>query len=245
MSTPGYYKVNHSALSVSGLAQLRGLLRVPLAYLATRVMQPTPVGWMPTLWADLEAAESDLSVRFWEATARHRQDLRNLGFAALCYKRLTRILNPQHRDNGGVNYLDKTRSHFGQLIYNRTHVAPPVDIDKEQVTIVFTAIFERGSVSYTNNKTPFESLPHHRVVRLPSDDVPLMYQQFVNHLKDSGKSPRHFPDDGSLRRWFDENQVEVFEDRVERNVFIKMSDAEVEIARRKLPPPLPKGPDAA
>jgi len=245
MSTPGYYKVDHGALSVSGSTQTGGPLTAPPEYSVTRVMQQTPVGWMPMFWGDLESTERGLSARFWEATARHRKDFQSLGFIAVGFKKLTRILNPLHRDNGGVNYLDTTRSHFGQLIYNRTCVALPLDADKEQVTIVFTAVFERGNVSYTNNNSPFGSLPHHDVFRLSSDDVGLMYRKFAEHLKSRTEPPRRFPDDDSLRRWFDANQMEIFEDRVQRGIFIRMSDGEVETVRKKLPPPLPEGPDAA
>jgi hypothetical protein len=240
MNTPGYYKVNYRAISLGGLARMRGLLRSPLAYLITRFKRPTATAWMPTLWTELECSKQDLSERFWTSTVRQRQAFASLGFSELGFKKLKRILNPLHRDNGGINYLDATRSHFGQLIYNRTHVPAPVEADKEQVTIAFAAVFQQGTLSYTNDKSPFDPLPQHEIVRHPSDDVGSLYHEFLERLKRRPEAPRRFPDVDSLRRWFDSNQLEVFEDRVQRGLFIKMSDAEVEVARRKLPPPLPE-----
>jgi hypothetical protein len=224
---------------------MRGLLRLPLAYLLTRFMLPKPMGWMPGLWADLEALKPDLSKPFWQATARHRQEFVALGFSELGFKKAKRILDPLHRDNGGVNYLDRTRTHFGQLLYNKRHVAPPVDADREHLTIAFTAAFGEGLLSYTTSKRSLESLPLHEVVRLPSADVKTLYQGFLKHLKRSAEPPRVFPDVGSLRDWFDANQLEKFEDKVRRRVYLLMTGAEVEAAARKIPPPLPKGPVVA
>src|ERR1041384_6676427 len=102
MITPGYYKVNYRALSMGGVARMRGLLRLPLAYLITRLKQPTATTWMPTLWAELECPRRALSEQFWAATARQRQTFASLGFSELGFKKLKRILNPLHRDNGGI-----------------------------------------------------------------------------------------------------------------------------------------------
>ena len=88
MSTPGYYKTSYRALSWRGLVRARGLLRLPLAYLITRFKQPAPGGWMPQTWADLECSKQDLSERFWQATARPREDFASLGSPSLALKRL-------------------------------------------------------------------------------------------------------------------------------------------------------------
>jgi hypothetical protein len=200
---------------------------------------------MPALWAELECARQELSERFWAATARHRQAFAKLGFSELGFKKVKRLLNPLYRDSGGVNYLDGSRSHFGQMIYQKTHVPAPVGTDREHITISFTAIYDQGILSCVNNRSPFDSLPHHEVVRHPSDDVEEVYREFLKLIKRRPKTPRRFADDDSLRRWFDANQQEVFQDRVRRGLFIKMTDAEIEVARRRLPPPLPKGGSAA
>jgi len=219
---------------------MRGVLRAPLAYLITRCKRPTATAWMPQTWADLECREQELSERFFQAISPHREAFQRLGFTELGFKKLKRVLNPNHRDDGGINYLDNTRCHFGQLIYNRSHVPPPVSTEREQVVIAFTAVFERGTLSFTNNtKTPLGSVPHHDVVRILSCDEAVIYQRFVEHLKCYNEQPRCFPNLQSLQNWFDANATEVFEYRVRRGLFIRMSDDEVAAARRKLPPPLP------
>ena len=238
-SAPGFYKTSYSAISWRGLARVRGLLRLPLVYLITRFKQPDPGNWMPQMWADLECSKQDLSARFWEATVRHRQDFARLGFSELGLKKNRKSLNPVLRDNGGVNYLDKSRLHFGQLIYAKAYAAAPINAERESITFAFTAVFQCQNLSYTNSKGLFEVVPRYEVVRVPSGDVHSIYSKFKEHLARLAEPPRHFPDDDSLRSWFDANQREVFEHRVRTGLFIKMTDAEVEAARRKLPPPLP------
>jgi hypothetical protein len=162
-----------------------------------------------------------------------------LGFSELGFKKLGRILTPNYRDGGGINYLDASRCHFGQITYTKVHAPPPLDVDRESLVIAFTAVFEHGAMSCTNKtKTPYDSVPHHKVVRIPSKDVASIYQRFVELLKQRGEQPRRFPDLQSLKTWFDSNAREVFEDRVSRGLYILMSDDEVAAAQRKLPPPL-------
>jgi hypothetical protein len=185
----------------------------------------------------LECAPQDLSERFFQMAAPHRREFERLGFTEVGLKKLRRLLNPNHRDNGGINYLDTGRCHFGQLIYNKTHVPPPINADKEHLTIAFTAVFQERTLSYTNTKFGFDSLAQREVIRCPSSDVASLYQAFSNRLKQCSESPRHFPDLHSLRTWFDSNAGEAFEDRVRRRLYIRMNDEEVEAARRKVPPP--------
>jgi hypothetical protein len=240
MYSPDYYKTSYRALSLRGVARMRGILSLPLVYLITRFKKPTPTAWMPQTWADLECGERELSERFFHATSLHRGAFKRLGFTELGFKKLKRVLNPNHRDGGGINYLDSSRCHYGQVIYNRLHVPPPVSTDREHVVIAFTAAFREGVLSYTNKaKTPFDSVPRHTVVRLQSDDTAALYQRFVEHLKQLNEPPRCFPDLPSLQAWFDSDAMEVFEYRVRQRLFIRMSDDEAAAALRKLPPPLP------
>jgi hypothetical protein len=69
-----------------------------------------------------------------------------------------------------------------------------------------------------------------------------MYDKFQKRLSKCSETPRRFPDDDSLRQWFDSKQLRFFEEQVRRGVFVRMTDDEVEVARRKLPPPLPPQP---
>jgi hypothetical protein len=241
MSTPGYYKTNPRALSVRGLTRKWGLLAFPLTYLITRFKKASPGGWMPMLWKDLECTKQDLSDRFWQATARQRKDFTALGFTELGFKSVKKgFLNPLIRDNGGANYLDASRRHFGQLIYNRAFYPQPISAEREIITIAFTAVVDRVVLACTNNRSPLDSLPGSEVLRVQSDAVVRIYQAFTEHLARRAEPPQHFPDDASLHSWFDDNAVEVFEYRVRTGLFIKMTDEEVAAARRKFPPPLPK-----
>jgi hypothetical protein len=240
MSTPGYYKTNSRALSLAGMVRAVGFIRLPLAWLLFRLKPPTSTSWMPALWADLECTKQDLSTQFWQRTQLHRGEFARLGFVEVAVKKLRKILNPMHRDNGGINYLDSSRTHFAQLMYNKVRAPAPINNDRERITIAFTAVFETGTLSYTNNKSPFDGTPEREIVRVASDDVASMCRNFQAHVARRGEVPRSFPDDDSLRQWFDSNQLRFFEDQVRRGVFVRMTDAEVEAARRKLPPPLPK-----
>jgi hypothetical protein len=65
-----------------------------------------------------------------------------------------------------------------------------------------------------------------------------MYQWLKQDVGRHAKRPRRFPDLESLKEWFDARQQEVFQERVERGLFLRMSDDDVEAARRRMPPPL-------
>jgi len=178
---------------------MRGLLRLPLTYLITRFKTPTPAGWMPQMWADLDCAEQELSSGFVRATTGCRESLCNLGFNEVGFKKLKCILNPNHRDDGGINLLDRSRCHFGQLIYNKSHAPPPINRDREQVIVAFTAVFEEGTLNYTNNaKTAFDSVPHHAVVRIASNDVAHIYRRFVDAVQGHKEPPLRFANQKAL-----------------------------------------------
>jgi hypothetical protein len=216
---PGYYKLSFRA--------------------TPRREASLPMGWAPDTWAELQCPEAELSNRFRQATALHRDNFKTLGFTEQGFKRLKRILNPDSRDRGGINYLDASRRHFGQLLYFR-HYLESIKAEKEGVVISFTAVFQNECVSCTNNPKSFlEPLPYHKVTRMQSHDVSAIYDRFLELLKQRPEQPRPFPDLQSLQAWFDSNAIELFEDYVRRGWWVKMSDYEVTLAQRKLPPPIP------
>jgi hypothetical protein len=220
--SPGYYKVNLCAVNPKAPAG-----------------ESIPVGWMPAFWSDLECSERDLTEGFQRGVAKYREQLKHLGFAEVGFKKVRRFLNPNHRDNGGINYLDSSRCYFGQLIYRRFHLAARNE-EKEGVVISFTVALEDGILSCTNSAEALsDSLPNHEIVRLQSEDVAVIHKGLIEHPRLRVGQRRRFVDLLSLQAWFDSNAVEVFEDRVRRGIFLRMSDYEVAIARRKLPPPLP------
>jgi hypothetical protein len=188
---------------------------------------------MPGLWANLDCQEQELSDSFRKATLVHRQKFKHLGFVEQGFKKNSRVLNPIYRDSGGINFLDGSRSYFGQLIYNRSCL-PPNQAEKETLVISFSAMFPNETFSCTNNADFFDPVPNHTVVRLQSNDVAFIYEQFVQHLKQRINSSRNFPDLLSLQTWFDANAWEIFKFRVRRGTWVRMSDFEVSITQRKL-----------
>jgi hypothetical protein len=145
------------------------------------------------------------------------------------------VLNPNSRDRGGINYLDRTRRHFGQLIYSKTFI-PARTAELVNVVIAFTAVLSNEVFSCTNNPNPtFNHIPTNKVIRMKSNDVAAIYRAFVDELKKRTYQPRSFNDLESLKAWFDEDAVEVFEDNVRRGIWVRMSDYEVARAKRDLP----------
>jgi len=222
--------------------RMRGFWRGIRRYLGYQFLRPTPSGWMPGVWSKIECRREDLSEGFWQATKPHRRDFEQLGFKEVG---LTRIptLNPVTLDTGGVKYLDPTQSHFGQILYIRSQIRTTGRVINE-IVIAFTAVFENGNFSCTNNKSAFDPLKENQVVRVKSYDVKFIYQQFLERLRQRKDTPRRFPDLESLRQWLDASQVKVWEERVRRKLFLPMSDAEVEAAKAVLalgvPPPIPR-----
>ncbi len=209
---PGYYKVSFRA--------------------HPKLTKSIPTGWMPSTWADLECPEQELSEAFRKATAPHREKFKQLGFVELGYKKLKRVLNPNARDMGGINYLDASRCHFGQLIYSRAYM-PSLQSEKENVVISFSAVFPNEVFSCTNHVEFLEPVPNQNVVRPKSNDVGYIHEQFIQNLRQHVDPPRHFPDVLSVQAWFDANAFNVFEYRVRRGTWVRMSDYEVEKARCK------------
>jgi hypothetical protein len=240
---PGYYKISYQALTMGEVLRSRGWLHFPLAYLITRFKQPSPGGWMPRTWQELECTEQDLSERFFQAVAGYRQEFQRLGFTEVGFKRVEGFLSPIHRDNGGINFLDASRRHFGQLIYSKTRVPQPVNVDRERVVIAFTAEFKKQTFSCTNNRIGFNGGPGHKTIRYKSNNIADIYQQFCACLNRRRETPRQFSDTDALRAWFNQNADDLFQIRVQRKLFIPMTEQEVQSARLKIPPPLPKKPD--
>ncbi len=213
---PGYYKVSFRA--------------------APGLTRSIPAGWMPGLWAELECGERELSEDFRSATATYREQFKKLGFSEQGFKKLKLVLNPNSRDRGGINYLDSTRCHFGQLIYSKTFIPSQA---KEMVSVVFacTAVFANEVFSCTNNPSPtFNNIPTNKVIRIKSNDVAVIYGAFVDALKKRADQPRPFDNLDSLKAWFDSNALEIFEDNVRRGIWVRMSDYELAVAKRDLPP---------
>jgi hypothetical protein len=209
---PGYYKVSfraHPKLSAS-----------------------IPVGWMPNTWAELDCREDELTEAFRQAVAPHWEKFRGLGFSELGFKRSTRILNPNSRDLGGINFWNGSRTCFGQLFYNRSYV-PTARLEKETIVISFTAVLPAEVFSCTNMADYLDPIPNHTVIRLKSDDAGLIHEQFIQQLKKRSGEPRQFPDLPSLQAWFDANNQEIYEYRVRHGAWVRMSDYEVERVQRK------------
>jgi hypothetical protein len=213
---PGYYKVSFRA--------------------HPKMKACVPIGWMPAKWAELECREQDLSEDFRKATAALRDKFKQLGFLELGFKKLTRVLNPFHLDNGGVNYWDDSHSYYAQLIYNK-RCSPPRMLENQKVLIAFTAVFQHEVLSCTNNmQTEVAPLSYHKVTRIDSNDAELLYKNFSEQLQQYAEQPRQFQDLPSLQSWSDSYQFEMFEQKVRQRLWIRMSDYEAAKARRKLPP---------
>lgn len=215
---PGYYKVSFRA--------------------HPGMKKSIPIGWMPTTWAGLECKEQDLSDDFLKAAFPYREKFKQLGFAEVGFKKHTRVLNPHYRDSGGINYWDNTHCCHGQLIYSKHHL-PSAQREIEKVLFVFTAVFQKEILSCTNNlQKEVAPLPHHKVVRIESNDVDFLYQSFIDQLKQRMDQPHTFPDLQSLQDYFDSYQYELFADKVRQGFWVRMREFEVQAARRKLPPHL-------
>jgi hypothetical protein len=210
---PGYYKVSFRS--------------------NPKLKKSIPIGWAPGTWAALECAEQELSDNFLKAAFSYREKFGKLGFNEQGFKRLKGILNPNHRDDGGINYLDGSRRHFGQLIYNRSFF-PPQQAEREHVIIALTAVFDSETVNCTNRMPPSEdALPNHKVIRIESNDVEFLYRNFVEQLRQRTGQPRRFDDLSALQQWFDSYQIAKFEDAVRRGHWVRMSEYEAEKARKE------------
>src|SRR5437899_7214105 len=179
MHTPGYYQTNYRALRFRELCRMRGFWRGIRNFWLTRFMRPSGCAWMPSLWADTECKREELSERFELCTRFHQRAFKELGFTECGFLRVTKSFNPLIRDTGGITYLDPTRSHFGQLLYHRIY-APGSGAEIDRIVIAFTAQLHLHSLSFTNSKQSFDSPDENEVVRIDSNDVDILYRQFLD-----------------------------------------------------------------
>ena len=110
----------------------------------------------------------------------------------------------------------------------------PLNQVRETVVLGFTAAFDKRSVSFTNSKEHFDPLPGRKAVLVRSPDPAALYERFVSYLHGQPQTPRVFGGCEPVRRWLDDCRLESFEARVARGLYVRMTDDEVEQARRKM-----------
>jgi hypothetical protein len=197
---------------------------------------------MPQLWADLECDQRALSEQFWQRTTKYREAIEKLGFVGCGFSMLKNEFNLNRLvlDNGKITYIHKNNTHIALIVYHKTRIPEPVNKDKEETVVAFTTAFPIGSLSCSNARGGFEPNPDEKVVRIHTDDVVALYETFLNALKRKSEQPLAFSTPRQMQQLFDERVIKRFENRVKRGLFVKMTDLEIEQARRRMPPPLPK-----
>lgn len=233
MFPSGYYQINYRALRFREIVRMVGLPKAFTTYFATRFKRSDHGIWMPSLWNTIECRQEDLSEYIWQGTKPHRAAFEKLGFTVCRYSKITRSLNPNSRDSGGITYLDSSRRYVARLVYHRLY-NPAKGSIRNTIVIAFTAVFEQGCLSYTNNKNRFDSLDSDQVIHLSSYDVGFIYQQFLSHVQRSPGQPRDFPTLESLRCWFDERHMIKFEEKVRRRLYVPMTEKQVAAAMNRL-----------
>jgi hypothetical protein len=242
MCVPGYYKSNLRGLTLRELTRWYGLWRLPWMLLISRIASAPKGGyWMPGTWDETACPREALPTQFWESTARQCEGVRQLGFSEVGYGSMmsSMVLDPTVLCQGRVTYLDTTHTQSCSVFHVRKYLPPPLKKTVDTVVVSFTAYFENGVLSCINNRKTFDTTPDHTVVCTTTDDPAIAYQRFVQALRARRDQPRIFPDFDSLRACSDAELVKQFEARVRRGLYVKMTDAEVEEARRNMPPPLP------
>src|SRR5262249_3072137 len=149
---------------------------------------------MPQSYADLECAENQLSERLFRAVAPCRGEMGKLGFSEVGFKKLEHSLLRVHREAGGINYLDASRSQFGQVLYVRTQRGSALNTERENITIAFTVVVRGRELSFTNNKFGHDAPPGYEVRRFPSANATELYERFRMRLRDFQEPPQRFPD---------------------------------------------------
>jgi hypothetical protein len=240
MPPAGFYKTNYRAMRLRECIRISGFRRGLRFFFNSRFMKPGGGTWMPNLWTEGDCLEQDLSEEFQLAAKPHRKDFEDLGFTVCRFGKI-KSLNPRIRDTGSIFYLDASRHYFGQIIYYRSYRGK-VQGEVNEIIIAMTAVFESRSFSCTNNRKAFDTLGDSEVLRLNSYDVKFIHQQFLQQLQKRAASPRQFPDVESLQKWFDARQLKNFEERVQRRLFVPMSETEVaetQARRQSGAPPIP------
>jgi hypothetical protein len=243
MPASGYYQTNYRALRFREMLRMYGWRRAPWLYLVTRRMRPGGIAWFPGLWSESECRRENLSDEFWRATTFHRKNFEQLGFTEIGFQNNPQNLNSLIRDSGGIRYWNPAHTCFGQLLYNRIYRSTK-RAETNQIIIAFTAVFDDGtSLTCTNHKKAFDTLAESNVIRLDSNDAVFIHQRFLQELQLRNQTPRTFPDVDSLRRWYDNHQQKLLEERVNRRLFLPATEKEVAAARRRFEskaPPIPR-----
>jgi hypothetical protein len=235
MPTPGYYKTNTSAATIGEMVRMRGVFALPLTFVLMKfIMRPKGGVWMPSVCAETDCKPDELSPRLWQATEQQRNAFERLGFSPCFYSRLVRNLDPMYLDQGSITYLHSGRFHLGTLVYARLQLRAPVNQVREVVVTGITAAFRRGCVSFTNSKARFDPLPGRIAVFVKSGDPAAIYQRFLSHLSRQSQTPRLFSGCDAVREWLDECRLDSFKAGVERGLYLRLTEDEVEQARSKM-----------
>lgn len=232
MPAAGYYKTSHRALRLGEMVRRFGWWRGLKAYWKARSSATSTGGtWMPGSWAETECRSEDLSEEFRLATKPHQKSFEELGFNRVRFFKV-KSLHSTIRDSGGATYLDPTGCHVGTLHFMRVFRRAQGRLVNE-IVISFAAAFETGLLSCSNRKRLFDMVPPTERVYVNSYNAKIVYEKFLEVLRRHQDAPRRFPDVPSLRQWFDERQIKAFEERVQRGLFVPMSDEEVAAAKAK------------
>ena len=145
---------------------------------------------MPTFWADSECAMEGLSEHCRSALEVPLHKMRELGFTEIGFASGVKLsLDPRHLDSGSIRFLDRSRSHFGLVVYTRVHDPASPGAMRETVIVIFTAVFEQHLVACGTASTTFDPPRNDVVIRMPSSDPGVIHERFLKCLDSYHEKP--------------------------------------------------------
>ncbi|HEY1173011.1 MAG TPA: hypothetical protein VGH19_16705 [Verrucomicrobiae bacterium] len=228
----GYYLTNGRAVSLSEMYRMAGFWRLPFAFLYKLTTKPSAPFWMPGTSDALDCSRTELPAQVLEKLQANRADIQALGFNEFAYGQDRRSLVPDLRENGSISFLHQERNITAILLYTKMVIESLANREIETTIVAFTSAIGNTALTASNDTKGFDVIPGRIFVPVNSNSPTVIFSAFKNALNKSGKQPRVFNDSTEANQWQDQMTWEAFTHRVHRQLFIKMTDAEVAEAEK-------------
>jgi hypothetical protein len=220
----GVYRLNFRGLSVAECLRFGGMSRFPLALLLKVFGKKGARQWIPPDEAEEICPADELSPDALAAMEPHRDPLQRLGYSTGIYTKAIENYDENIKDVGGYLTLHEDGRKFIFLAYVLQKLG---DNFKKVLTLYGGILFENGkSISVFNHKNYLDDGGRSKKIYIKNATPEKIDSWLSDQLVISGDKVLQFASVEDLKRILNEREREVFEQKIERGLFQKITDIE-------------------
>ncbi len=241
---PGYYASDIRRLSFGEFRRLGqgGILGAVLFYLfrSFLTVEFNEGQWLPQKWNELVVDPEELTQNCLEKLLPQISSLERQGFHLVAYHKLTKHLYPLSVDNGGAFLIHSDGDYCASVVWTRNRLMfPHMGETKLLITCIYTSCVSGKVVTVGDSDKILDPTPPREVVFMCGASVKTMWeriQQIRFHLDSIGEESLKIRNVADLERCSNYQEARTWNERVHvRKLMVKMTDAQVEAARRRMP----------